>query len=89
MTIFSALTLLAVLGNRLGSIGIEKREWDLQTVTASDYTLEIALSDAQVSAIDDEIKADSNTYYYDNSSGIKFKRYMINAIEALIRQEVP
>ena len=43
--IFAALVLLAVIKYRQGSISIEKREWDLQTVTASDYTLEVRLDD--------------------------------------------
>lgn len=47
------------------------------------------MSDVQTQDIMAEIEADRNTYYYDNSSGIKFKKYMINAIEAIIRQEVP
>lgn len=41
--VFSALVLLSVLKYRSGSIDVEKRLWDLQTVTASDYTLEIKL----------------------------------------------
>jgi len=48
VNVFAALTLLSVIKNRMGSIAIEKKEWDLQTVTASDYTLEIALSKEQV-----------------------------------------
>ncbi len=44
VNVFASLTLLCVIGYRQGSISIEKREWDLQTVTASDYTLEIKLS---------------------------------------------
>ena len=44
-SVFSCLVLLAVLKYREGSISIEKREWDLQTVTASDYTIEISLND--------------------------------------------
>lgn len=46
VNIFAALTLLAVVRNRQGSIAIEKKEWDLQTVTASDYTLEVSLTKA-------------------------------------------
>jgi len=48
VNVFAALTLLSVIRYRQGSISIEKREWDLQTVTASDYTLEIKLSKAQI-----------------------------------------
>ena len=44
VNIFAALTLLSVINNRQGSIAIEKKEWDLQTVTASDYCLELSLS---------------------------------------------
>ena len=42
-TVFSCLVLLAVLRYRQGSISIEKREWDIQTVTASDYTIEMKI----------------------------------------------
>jgi hypothetical protein len=37
------MVLLAVLKYRQGSISIEKKEWDLQTVTASDYTVEFKI----------------------------------------------
>ena len=46
--IVSCLVLLSVIKYRVRSISIEKRMWDLQTVTASDYTLELNLSIEQV-----------------------------------------
>jgi len=39
--VFSCLVLLAVIKYRVDAISIEKKQWDLETVTASDYTLEI------------------------------------------------
>ena len=45
INIFSALTLLSVVEYFKGSIHVEKKEFDLQTVTASDYTLEIKLNE--------------------------------------------
>jgi len=48
VNIFCALSLLAVVSYRINSINVEKKEWDLQTVTASDYTLEMKLSEKQV-----------------------------------------
>ena len=55
VNIFAALTLLSVISNRQGSIAIEKKEWDLQTVTASDYCLELSLSKDQVAGLRQEL----------------------------------
>lgn len=55
VNVFAALTLLSVIRYRQGSISIEKREWDLQTVTASDYTLEVKLSKAQIAQMRNDI----------------------------------
>ena len=44
VAVVSCLVLLSVIKFRVRSIGVEKREWDLMTVTASDYTVEIDLS---------------------------------------------
>jgi len=46
VNMFAAMTLLSVVAYRQGSTSIEKKEFDLQTVTASDYTLELKLSNA-------------------------------------------
>jgi hypothetical protein len=46
--VFACLVLLAVLKYRIDSIAIEKKSWDLSTVTASDYTLEIDLEYEQI-----------------------------------------
>lgn len=55
VNVFAALTLLSVIANRQGSIAIEKKEWDLQTVTASDYCLELSLSKDQVAGLRQEL----------------------------------
>lgn len=55
VNIFAALVLLAVIKYRQGSISIEKREWDLQTVTASDYTLEVKLDDFIIQQLNSRI----------------------------------
>jgi hypothetical protein len=44
VSIFACLCLLAVIQYRVNAISIEKSAWDLDTVTASDYTLEIQIS---------------------------------------------
>jgi hypothetical protein len=54
-TIFSCMVLLAVLKYRQGSISIEKKEWDLQTVTASDYTVEFKIYEEQLESMKRQI----------------------------------
>ena len=84
VTIFSALTLLAVIRNRQGSINIEKREWDLQTVTASDYTLEITLSRDQIANMRNAIYQESFAYY--DTDGMKLKLFMTRELENILRE---
>lgn len=72
VNIFAALTLLAVLSYRQASISIEKKEWDLQTVTASDYCLEIKLSENQVNQMRRDIYSNSFEYYESDGYQIKF-----------------
>ena len=75
MNIFCALVLLSVVGYRQGSIGIEKREWDLLTVTASDYTLEISLTRDQIDSMRKEMAAEN--FMLKESDGLRLKLYMI------------
>ena len=77
--IFSCLVLLAVIQYRVGSISIEKREWDLQTVTASDYTLEIPLAIEQVYEIRNKIKMNNFMPY--ESEGLRFKLWVVKRVE--------
>lgn len=88
VNIFCALVLLAVVANRQGSIGIEKREFDLQTVTASDYTLELTLSEQQIIQARQEIQNDADAYYirYAESDGLRLKLWMIKKLEDLLTQ---
>ena len=72
VNIFAALTLLSVIAYRQGSNSIEKKEWDLQTVTASDYTLEISLSRSQVSQMRRDIYQNSFEYYESDGYQVKF-----------------
>ena len=72
VNIFAALTLLSVIAYRQGSNSIEKKEWDLQTVTASDYTLEISLSQLQVSQMRRDIYQNSFEYYESDGYQVKF-----------------
>ena len=78
--VFSCLVLLAVIQYRVGSISIEKREWDLQTVTASDYTLEIPLAMEQVYEMRNKIKMNNFRPY--ESEGLRLKLYLVERIEA-------
>lgn len=55
INIFAALTLLAAVSYRQGSVAIEKKEFDLETVTASDYTFEVKLSETQIENMRNDI----------------------------------
>lgn len=76
---FSCLVLLAVIKFRKGSIGIEKREWDLQTVTASDYTIEIKIYEEQYKKMMQEINRSG--FLTGESSGLRLKLYLKKLIE--------
>ena len=79
VAVFSCLVLLSVIQYRTGSISIEKREWDLQTVTASDYTLEIEFTDEQVLQIRKDIYA--NSFEVGKPHGYQFKMWVIKIVE--------
>jgi hypothetical protein len=79
VNVFAALTLLSVIHYRQGSISIEKREWDLQTVTASDYTLEIKLSKEQIQTMRNDIYQNSFEYY--ESDGLQVKLWLKKLLE--------
>ena len=77
---FACLVLLAVIKYRQGSIGIEKREWDLQTVTASDYTLEISLTMEQVYEMRRQIAYERFMPY--EAEGLRLKLWVVKEVEA-------
>ena len=70
--VFAALTLLSVIAYRQGSIAIEKKEFDLQTVTASDYALEVKLSREQIDQMKNDIYQNSFEYYENPGYQLKF-----------------
>ena len=84
INIFAALTLLSVIANRQGSIAIEKKEWDLQTVTASDYCLELSLSIEQVDELRNELN--SERFLPRESDGLRLKLYLIKKLEEILKQ---
>ena len=79
VAVFSCLVLLAVIQYRVGSISIEKREWDLQTVTASDYTLEIEFDDDQVLQMRRDIY--NNSFERGKPDGYQMKMWVIKVVE--------
>ena len=83
-SVFSCLVLLSVLKYRANSISIEKREWDIQTVTASDYTIEFKISQKQF----DDIKAkmDYESFMYYDAEGLRFKLYLQKIIEDRVKE---
>lgn len=78
--IFACLVLLSVIQYKVNSMGIEKNQWDLETVTASDYTLEIQLTQGQVHDMRAKIYANSFAYS-EVSEGYKLKLWLIKRIE--------
>ena len=84
VSVFSCLVLLAVLKYRAGSIGIEKREWDLQTVTASDYTIEIKIYPEQIESIKQKIASERFMQY--EADGLRFKLYLQKIIEDRVKE---
>lgn len=82
--VFSALVLLSVLKYRSGSIDVEKRLWDLQTVTASDYTLEIKLYPEQIAEIK-RLIAYNNFMPYE-ADGLRFKLYLASKLDEIINE---
>lgn len=85
VNIFAALVLLAVIKYRQGSISIEKREWDLQTVTASDYTLEVKLDDFIIQQLNNRIAAEGFLPY--ESDGLRLKLYLTKTLEDIIKEK--
>lgn len=85
VNIFAALVLLAVIKYRQGSISIEKREWDLQTVTASDYTLELKLDDFIINQLKSKIQQENFLPY--ESDGLRLKLFLTKTLEDIIKQK--
>jgi hypothetical protein len=71
--------MLAVIKYRRGSISIEKREWDLQTVTASDYTIEIKIYAEQYEAMKREINRTS--FMRQEADGLRVKLFLQKLVE--------
>lgn len=84
VNVFASLTLLCVIAYRQGSISIEKREWDLQTVTASDYTLEVKLSKEQIAQMRNDIYQNSFEYY--ESDGLQLKLWFKKLLEERLKE---
>lgn len=85
MNIFCALVLLSVIRYRQGSISIEKKEWDLQTVTASDYTLEIRFDKRDYQKMKQDLANDTYFHPYE-SDGLRMKLYFKKKLEECINE---
>ena len=84
ITILSSIILWAVLDYRQQALEVEKIEFDLNTVTASDYTLEIRLS----SKHQDFLKSLPDLPGL-NSQGMIFKLNLIKIIEDRMKELEP
>ena len=73
-----------MLKYRSNSISIEKREWDIQTVTASDYTIEFKIYQQQYDDI--KKKMDEESFMYYDSEGLRFKLYLQKIIEDRVKE---
>ena len=68
---------------------IKRLEWDLSTVTAGDYTVEFPIpAEAYNDWHDNTYEANGGEKSQGYSPAISLKRYMIEAIENALRQEV-
>ena len=73
------MVLLSVIKYRVRSIGIEKRQWDLMTVTASDYTLELQLSIEQVRGMRKNLKLAN--FMPNETDGLRLKLWLAKKVE--------
>ena len=73
------MVLLSVIKYRVRSIGIEKRQWDLMTVTASDYTLELQLSIEQVRGMRKNLKLAN--FMPNETDGPRLKLWLAKKVE--------
>ncbi len=79
---FGTLFMFAVIKYLEGNIVIEKSEWDLQTVTASDYTIELKLRPEQISELQRQIT--SQNFRPQLAMGLRMKFLMIKEIESML-----
>lgn len=84
ISIFSTLFLFSLLTYLEKNIAIEKSEWDLQTVTASDYTVELKIRQEQA----DEMMTQINQRVYrpDLPMGSRMKFLFIEEIEKIMAE---
>lgn len=79
INIFSALTLLSVITYFKGLVKVEKKEFDLQTVTASDYTLEMKTGEQFIDKMILDIR--ENKFMEGESLGYRMKFWFIKLLE--------
>ena len=72
-----------VIKSRKSSIEIEKRQWDLFTVTASDYTVEIPLLFNQVYDIRKQMNEEG--YALTAPDGYRIQLWITKEIEKLLK----
>ena len=84
INVFSALTLLSVITYFKGLVKVEKKEFDLQTVTASDYTLEMKTNEQFIDKMLLDIR--ENKFMEGESLGYRMKFWFIKLLEDRLKQ---
>jgi hypothetical protein len=85
IAMFSTLLLFAGLSYLHRHIAIEKSAWDLTTVNASDYTVELSLNDAQIDRIQRELK--ERNFRPDLPPGLRMKMIVVQELEQILREQ--
>ena len=83
ISIFSTLFLFGVLNYMARNMSIEKNEWDLQTVTASDYCVELKITEEMVTNMKNTIR--QRNYRPDLPMGSRMKFIFIEEIEKVMK----
>ena len=86
LTIFSTALLVIGVNVRKSKLADEKSLWDMQTVTAGDYTVHINLSHAQMEKLRSATFNDS--FKEDEPIGFRMKVLLVREIEKSLRQVV-
>lgn len=84
MAVFSALTIFAMIFYQRKSTQLEQIEWDVSTVTASDYTVDMTLTEGMLENFMKEVNPGK-----EESAAYALKKYLQQTLEEKLTNEVP
>jgi len=84
VAVFSALAIFAMIFYQRKSTQLEQIEWDVSTVTASDYTVDMTLTEGMLENFVKEANPG-----IDESAGYRLKQYLQQTLEEKLTNEVP